>query len=480
MASTRRDFLTRTGCALIGGAAFMSGIEDFGLVHAFAQGGSAATDYKALVCIFLSGGNDGNNTIVPVDATRFGEYSSARSTAGLALPAPGDAGGLLPVNPTSGGAYGLHPAMPDLKTLFDNRQLAVVANVGPLVEPLTRATYRSGSGKRPSQLFSHSDQVAQWQTSVSNDTSATGWGGRTADRAASLNGGATFPQVVSIAGTSLFTTGASTRALGISDARTSLTAVLPLNNPPGANGYTTAQTNARRAAFDSLRGMDLGATLVRASRDVTEQAIQTGLALSTNPTINTKFPPSINNTSNLTTLGAQLLQVAKIIALRNTLGIKRQIFFCQLGGFDTHSGQGTSTGAHANLLTQVSQAMKAFYDATVELGVQNSVTAFTLSDFGRTLQPAGAGGAVGSDHGWGNHQFIMGGAVRGGDLYGRFPTLALGGPDDTDTRGRWIPSTSVEQYAATLASWYGLSAGDIPLVFPFIGRFPTANLGFMS
>ncbi|HEX8130785.1 MAG TPA: DUF1501 domain-containing protein [Pyrinomonadaceae bacterium] len=483
MASTRRDFLRQTGCALVGGAALMSGIEDFGLIHAFAQGASPATDYKALVCIFLSGGNDGNNTIVPVDATRFGEYASVRASAGLALPAPGQPGGLLPINPTSGGEYGFHPAMPELKTLFDNRQLAVVSNVGPLVEPLTRDTYRNGSGKRPSQLFSHSDQIAQWQTSVSNDTSATGWGGRTADRAAPLNGGATFPQVVSIAGTSLFATGAQTRPLGIPDARTSpsLAAVLPLNNAPSASGYTTAQTNARRAAFDALRGVDLGATLVKASRDVTEQAIQTSLALSTNPTINTIFPASTNNTTGLTTIGAQLLQVAKIIALRNTLGIKRQIFFCQVGGsFDTHSGQGTSTGVHANLLTQVSQAMKAFYDATVELGVQNSVTSFTLSDFGRTLQPAGAGAAVGSDHGWGNHHFILGGAVRGGDFYGRFPTLALGGPDDADTRGRWIPTTSVEQYAATLASWYGLSASDIPLVFPLIGRFPSANLGFMS
>lgn len=473
MASTRRDFLRQTGCALLGGAALMSGIEDFGLVHAFAQGGSTATDYKALVCIFLNGGNDGNNTIVPVDATRFGEYNSARSSAGLALPAPGQPGGLLPINPTGGGEYGLHPSLPELKALFDNRQLAVVTNVGPLVEPLTRATYRSGSGRRPSQLFSHSDQIAQWQTSVSNDTSATGWGGRTADRTAPLNGNASFPQVVSIAGTAIFATGASARPLGISDARTSLASVLPLNNPPSASGYTTAQANARRAALDGLRSADLGATLVKASRDVTEQAIQTSIALaSTNSTLATDFPNA--------TLGYQLEQVARLIKLRDTLGIKRQIFFCQLGAFDTHSGQGTSTGAHANLLTQVSAAMKAFYDATVELGVQNSVTTFTLSDFGRTLQPAGSGGAVGSDHGWGNHHFIMGGAVRGGDFYGRFPTLALGGPDDTDTRGRWIPTTSVEQYAATLASWYGLSASDIPLVFPLIGRFPSANLGFMS
>jgi uncharacterized protein (DUF1501 family) len=255
--------------------------------------------------------------------------------------------------------------------------------------------------------------------------------------------------------------------------------VLSLNNPPGASGYTAAQTTARRAAFDELRNLDFSTMLVKASRDTTEQAIQTSLSLNTNPTINTLFPPSTNNLTNLTTLGAQLLQVAKIIALRDTLGIKRQIFFCSLGGFDTHSGQTGANGQSA-LLAQVSQAMKAFYDATVELRIQDQVTTFTLSDFGRTLQPAGSGGAVGSDHGWGNHHFIMGGAVRGGDFYGRFPTLALGGPDDADSRGRWIPSTSVEQYAATLASWYGLPASDIPLVFPFIGRFPTPNLGFMS
>ncbi|HEY0100992.1 MAG TPA: DUF1501 domain-containing protein [Pyrinomonadaceae bacterium] len=473
MASTRRDFLRQTGCALVGGAAFASGIEQLGLINALAQGSSTATDYKALVCIFLSGGNDGNNTVVPVDAARYAEYANVRSAAGLAIPAPGQTGGLLPINPLSGGAYGLHPSMPELKTLFDNRQLAVVSNVGPLVEPLTRDTYRSGSGKRPLQLFSHSDQVAQWQTSVSHDASQTGWGGRTADRTATLNGAATFPQVVSIAGTTIFATGANTRPLGISDSRTALTSVLPLNNPPGAAGYTAAQRDARRAAFDQMRNLDLGATLVKASRDTTEQAIQTSIALATaNATLATVFPD--------TTLGYQLEQVARLVKLRDTLSIKRQIFFCALGGFDTHSGQTAANGQGA-LLTQVSQAMKAFYDATVELGIQNNVTAFTLSDFGRTLQPAGTGaGAVGSDHGWGNHHFIMGGAVRGGDFYGRFPTLALGGPDDTDTRGRWIPSISVEQYAATLASWYGLAASDLPLVFPLIGRFSTANLGFMS
>ncbi|HKP73412.1 MAG TPA: DUF1501 domain-containing protein [Pyrinomonadaceae bacterium] len=463
MASTRRDFLRQAGCALVGGAAIASGVEQFGLINAIAQGSSAATDYKALVCIFLSGGNDGNNTVVPVDA-EYASYNSVRGASGLAIAQAS----LLPVNPTSGRQFGFHPSMPELKTLFDNHQLAVVANVGPLVEPLTRATYQNGSGKRPYQLFSHSDQVAQWQTSVSSTATQTGWGGRTADRAATLNGAATFPQVISVAGTSIFATGANTRPLGLPDSRTALSSALPLTM-----SGTSAEVAARRSAYDQLRTLDLGATLVKASRDVTEQAIQTSIALaSANTTLTTAFPD--------TTLGFQLEQVARLVKLRDTLSVKRQIFFCTLGGFDTHSGQTAANGQGA-LLAQVSQAMKAFYDATVELGVQNSVTSFTLSDFGRTLQPAGTGaGVVGSDHGWGNHQFILGGAVRGGDFYGRFPTLALGGPDDTDTRGRWIPTTSVEQYAATLASWYGLTASDIPLVFPLIGRFASANLGFMS
>jgi uncharacterized protein (DUF1501 family) len=214
--------------------------------------------------------------------------------------------------------------------------------------------------------------------------------------------------------------------------------------------------------------------LPKAAADVTTSALQTSAALaSANPTIATTFP----NTS----LGRQLLQIARLIALRDTLSMKRQIFFAQVGSFDTHSNQ---TGTQSTLLQQVSQAINAFYNATVELGVQSNVTTFTLADFGRTFQPAGSGvNTVGSDHAWGNHHFIVGGAVKGGDFYGAYPTLAMGGPDDTDSgsnpRGRWIPTTSVEQYAATLGLWYGLSASDLPLVFPSIGRFASSNLGFM-
>ena len=467
MSSTRRDFLRQTGCAILGGTALAAGIESFSMVGALAQE-AAATDYKALVCIFLGGGNDGNNLIVPLDA-EYGQYNSVRGAAGLAL----TQSSLLPITPLSGRPFGMHPSLPEMQSLFNQQKLSVVCNVGPLVEPLTRTTYRNGTGRRPYQLFSHSDQVNQWQTTSSEFVSQTGWGGRVADRAAMLNGTASFPQLISIAGISTFVVGGASRPLAISDSRTSLSQVLPLNNPPGASGFSTGQNTARRTAFDALRRLDQGATLVKASNDTTESALAASEALaSANATLVTAFPD--------TTLGYQLEQVARLIKSRDLLNVKRQIFFVSLGGFDTHSNQrGAAGNTQDALLVQVSQAMRAFYDATVELGVQNNVTTFTLSDFGRTLQPAGSGAGVGSDHAWGNHHLVMGGAVRGGDFYGTFPTLALNGPDDAESRGRWIPTLSIEQYAATLAAWYGLSTADIPLVFPLIGRFNNPNLGFL-
>jgi uncharacterized protein (DUF1501 family) len=462
MANSRRDFLRNTACAL-GGVALASSLESFGLVGALAQSGGDASDYRALVCVFLNGGNDCNNTLVSLD--QYTGYNNVRNAAGLAI----TQASLLPISPAGGGSYGLHPSMPELQTLFGQGRVAVVCNTGPLVEPLTRATYQNGTGKKPLQLFSHSDQVGQWQSAVANNASQTGWGGRLADKAAGLNGAASFPQVVSIAGISLFVTGVVARPLAINDSSTSLANVLPLQMT-GAD----ANNSARRTAFDQIRALDSRFALVKAAADTRSGALTARTALqSVSPVISTAFPN--------TTLGRQLLQVARVIkASTDTaagINMKRQIFFCNLGGFDTHSAQLTG---QAGLLQQLSQAMGAFYGATVELGLQDKVTAFTLSDFGRTFSPSGSGAtAVGSDHGWGNHHFVVGGAVQGGRLYGAYPTLALGGPDDADTRGRWIPTTSVEQYAATLASWYGLSAADSPAVFPLLDRFPTPNLGFM-
>jgi uncharacterized protein (DUF1501 family) len=314
--------------------------------------------------------------------------------------------------------------------------------------------------------------VAQWQTAISDRVGPSGWGGRLAERFDVHASG--VPAITALSG-GIFTRGQATTPLSIAAAPTALNRVLVLN------GFGTAADEvARRAAMDHLRTLDDGHRLVASANRTTQQALDIGDIFQSDVEVATTFPN--------TTLGNQLLQVARMIKFNTTspaLGLNRQIFFCQLGGFDTHQNQVTT---QANLLTQLGQAVKAFHDATVELGVNGQVTTFTLSDFGRTLQPAGSGaGVVGSDHAWGNHHLVVGGAVRGGDFYGVagpngtvFPELRLGGPSDTDSRGRWIPTASVEQYAATLASWYGVSAADMALVFPNIGRFATRDLGFMG
>ena len=473
MAITRRDFLRNSACAL-GSMALASSIDTFGVVHALTP--QAATDYKALVCVFLNGGNDGNNMLVSLDqyngpaGSLVEGYANVRNPAGLAIAQAN----LLPVSPVSGGSYGFHPNMPEMQNLFNQGKLAVLCNNGPLVEPLTRTTYQNGAGKKPLQLFSHSDQVGLFQTAIANTVSQTGWAGRVADKTLGLNGAATFPNNISIAGVNLLLSGVDTRQLAVADSNTSLANVLQLNM-----SGTASEQASRLVSFNELRTLDNNFKLVKAASDTRSSSIQTDNALSSvNPTLATVFP----NTS----LGRQLKQVALLIKACTDpvagINMKRQIFFTQLGGFDTHSAE---IGGQGSLLTQVSQAINAFFAATVELGVQDKVTAFTMSDFGRTLQPAGTGvNVVGTDHAWGNHQLIVGGSVLGHTLYGTYPTLRLGGPDDTDSgsspRGRWIPTTSVEQYAATLATWYGLSTADLTAVFPLIGRFATSNLGFMA
>lgn len=467
MAHSRRDFLRTSACAL-GSMALASSLDTFGVVHALTP--QAATDYRALVCVFLNGGNDGNNMFLSLD--QYTQYSNARLAAQLAIPQAS----FLPVAPVSGGSFGFHPNMPEMQNLFNQGRLAVLCNNGPLVEPLTRTTYQNGSGKKPLQLFSHSDQVGQYQTSIANSVSQTGWGGRLADKTLGLNGAATFPNNISIAGVNLYLTGVDTRQLAVADSGTSLANVLILNNAPGASG---AEVTSRLTSFNELRTFDNNFKLIKAASDTRSSSIQTDAALSTvNPVLVTPFP----NTS----ISRQLLQVARLIKASTdpTAGInmKRQIFFVQIGGFDTHSAQLNGQGT---LLQQVSQAINAFFLATGELGLQDKVTLFTMSDFSRTLQPSGTGAAqVGSDHAWGNNQLIVGGAVQGHTLYGTYPNITPGGPDDTDggssPRGRWIPTTSIEQYAATLATWYGLSSADLSAVFPLISHFSTSNLGFLA
>jgi uncharacterized protein (DUF1501 family) len=463
---SRRHFLRMAGYGL-GATALSSMMERLCLSTALAQG----PDYKALVCVFLQGGNDGNNTVIPYDTGGptggYNAYSSARQSSGLAIAR----NNLLQIA-SSYGTFGLHPNLPDLQGLYNQRKMAIVCNVGPLVQPLDRNGYMHGSPK-PFNLFSHSDQVNEWETSRADIRSPTGWGGRIADLYSPTATG--FPILTFLVSSApLFATGLTSQPLGFSPAPTALNRVLVLNGFGTSSGEV-----ARRNSFDYLRTIDLQNMLVNATSTTTQQGVNIGNALSIDPTLQTQFPN--------TTLGNQLKQVAKLISANQTqsgIGLTRQIFFAQTGSFDTHSNELTT---QASLLTQVSQAVNAFYNATVELGVSSQVTTFTISDFSRTLQPSGSGSSVGSDHAWGNHQLVIGDSVRGGDFYGipttngtPYQTLQYGGPDDTDTRGRWIPSTAVEQYGATLASWYGVGAADLNTVFPLLGNFPTgSNLGFM-
>jgi uncharacterized protein (DUF1501 family) len=446
---SRRDFM-RLSCCSAAGAALVGGLSKFGLVSAMAQGG---TDYKALVCIFLFGGNDANNLIVPIDS-RYTAYQQAR--ANIALPQSQ----LLPLQSGGQAIYGLHPNMPELQGFFNNQKnLAVLTNVGTLVQPTTQAQYKQYTNL-PSNLYSHSDQQDQWQSAQLSGAQTAGWAGKVADKVQTpFNSAALFPPVLSISGNAIFCTGNTTRPFTMSPGST-----------PGLQGFdSSSASQARFQATQQLLTFDSGLSLVQSANSVTGQAVKYGLTLA----------DALKNISPLSTqfsssyLSQQLKQVAEVIAARSALGMGRQIFFCSTGGFDTHSDQ---LPQQVKLLSDISQSMSSFYQATQELGVSNNVTTFTLSEFSRTLQP---GTNAGTDHAWGSHQLILGGAVIGNSVYGTFPTLALAGPDDAGNNGRWIPTTALDQYAATLAAWFGVSNTDLPTVFPNLVNFPTSNLGFI-
>lgn len=443
---SRRKFLRQASCAALGTAGALSTIWDLRKMNAAVP---AVNDYKALVCLFLHGGNDSSNTLVPRSGSDYTAYQALRSD--LALPQTS----LLPLYPTlsDGRDYGLHPACSGLQNLFNTNKLAVLCNVGTLVAPITRAQYLGGSVAVPPQLFSHNDQAIQWQTSIPDQPARTGWGGRCADLLSSVNAGSRISMSISLAGTSLWEAGNTIHQYQVT--------------PSGSVGLTNL-TAAQKQAMQDLLVMEHGNLFENAFADITSTAIDNdallNTALNAAQPINTAFPGSA--------FGNQLRMVARLIAARQGLNMKRQIFFCAVGGYDTHAYQ---YDAHAGLLSELSQAMTAFYNATVELGVSSSVTTFTASDFGRTLPSNGNG----SDHGWGSHQFVLGGAVQGKRLYGTHQVMQLGGPDDTEL-GRWIPSTAVDQYAATLARWFGVPPSDLPTIFPNIGRFASSNLGFMG
>jgi uncharacterized protein (DUF1501 family) len=439
--------LTAMAPAMLGGG-LMGGLTR----AAFAQNVSAsATDYRALVAIFMYGGNDGNNLLIPLDASGFADYQKGRGR--LALPREQ----LQAINPsnTQGRPFALHPSMSAMASLFETGQCAAVANVGPLAQPLTRAQWQAGNAQTPPNLFSHSDQQSQWQAGTSDSSNRLGWGGRVADVVASLNGVQNVATAVAVNGRSGFQQGATVSPFLVSS-----------NGNFGFDSFDSASNDPLSVGFSEMINAPRNHLFEAAWNDTIKRGLTTQAvfqqALNRSTPLATVFPDS--------NLGNQLRTVARLIAARAAFGVKRQVFFCSIGGFDTHGEDQLQD--QAGLLGTVSEAMAAFYRGTVELGVASQVSAFTMSDFGRDFPANGSGG---SDHGWGSHHLVLGGAVRGKQLYGSFPTLKVNGPDDA-SGGRWIPTTATEQYAASLGGWFGLNTAELALAFPTLSRFPSGSL----
>lgn len=450
----RRAFLRRGAILGATGAAAPLALNLSLLADAAAATGPS--DYRALVCVFLYGGNDYANTLPPVDNAHHAMYAAIRGSLATAQSALG-ATALTPAHALPDGLqYALAPQLSPIKPLWDAGKLAVQLNVGPLLVPTTVAQYKAKSVPLPDKLLSHNDQQSTWQSNLT-EGARSGWGGRMGDLMLSGNGGSVFT-CTSVTGNAVFLSGDSAVQYQLSSS--GAVAIKALQKPP----FNAAAAQAALRTMITSPGTHLFADeYTRITRRSIDAEAQVTAALAGVPELSTPFPGS--------GLGSQLKMVARMIAARAAFGLNRQVFFVSLGGFDTHD---QLIEEHPGLLTQVADALKAFYDATAELGVANQVTAFTASDFGRTLSINGDG----SDHGWGSHHFVLGGAVKGRDFYGTAPAIAVDGPDDIG-QGRLLPTTSVDQFGATLASWFGVSDTDLAHVMPGLGNFAMKKLGFL-
>ena len=455
--ASRRAFLQRSSMLAMAGAAAPWALNLAAMSEAAA---ATATDYKALVCVFLYGGNDYGNTLVPYDTTRYTAYQGMRPT--LAYTQAQLAGTLLSPGVALGGGmqYALAPELLPLKAIFDSGRLGVMLNVGTLVQPTTKAQYTAGNVPLPPRLFSHNDQQSVWQAS-SPEGATSGWGGRMGDLFEAGNGNAVFT-CVNVSGNAVYLSGKTATQYQVST-----TGPVALNGVArplfGSTACSAALQNLVTASSANLfeneysrisaRSLSAGSTL--------------SAALAAGPAITTPFPAAGTNP-----LADQLKLVARMISTADAVGAKRQVFFVSMGGFDNHDGLAT---IHPGLLTSVAQALSAFYAATQELKVDSQVTTFTASDFGRTLTAND-----GSDHGWGSMHFMLGGAVNGGRYYGTPPVVANDGPDDVG-QGRLLPTTSVDQYAATMGKWLGISDSDLLTVLPNLANWDASqrNLGFV-
>lgn len=488
--ASRRAFLWRA-CALAGTTA--PGALPLALnLAAVGSAAAQARDYRAIVCLFLYGGNDAANMVLATDEASWARYTAARRQApdpialaapgtppqpGAAAASPAALGGVLPIEPArqvqaaenAARRFALHPAMPHAQGLFEQGRLAVLANVGPLIEPVIgRAAYQARGVRKPAKLFSHNDQQSTWQSGLP-EGARVGWGGRLGDLMAAGNARAAFTSI-SASGNAVFLSGEQVFQYQVgSEGATAI---------GGIDGSLFGSAVAAQALREIVSGTDQVHPIAREYAAVTRRSIQaqtqfqaafdaTDLMVAAPDTH--ELPGTRAQAGN--PLAAQLRTVARVIAARDGLGANRQVFFVSIGGFDTHGGQNV---AHANLMARLSHAL-GYFDAQLgALGVRDQVTLFTASDFGRTFVSNGDG----TDHGWGAHHFVMGAAVRGREIYGRFPEL--GDSDDAVGRsGSWIPVQAVDQVGATLGRWFGAGAGELDLVFPNLRHFGQRDLGFV-
>jgi uncharacterized protein (DUF1501 family) len=475
--ASRREFLRMSSVlSAIGVAGAPFALNLATVASAAAQ--NAPSSYKALVCLFMFGANDHANTVLATDSSSWTQYLNVRTTSdagSIALPAVGANGGVLPIVPSTiqaGRTFALHPNLVELKGLFDSGRAAIISNVGPLVMPTTLAQYKAASVPLPPKLFSHNDQQSLWQA-YAPEGAAYGWGGRMGDLMAANNANPIFTSI-SASGNAVFLAGKTVNQYQVSSS-----GAVPIGGLTGSLFGSSAATNPLK----NIVGADSTNLLQKEHAVVTNRSINAQSLLS--PAMAVAGPTGVPNPSQYTnpntgalatnSLAVQLQTVARIIAGRSALGAQRQVFFVSMGGFDTHDFQRAN---QADLLAKLSHAI-AYFNTTMSnlqgTDLSNQVTLFTASDFGRTFKSNGDG----TDHGWGSHHFIVGGAVKGKNIYGDFPVTGLAHSQDVGS-GSLLPQFSVDQYGATLASWFGLSATQITDVFPNITNFTNRNLGFMS
>lgn len=445
----RRHFLTSTPCAALGSLGIMNTLLSLRMVSNAVAAPNGPDDYKALVCVFLYGGNDSFNMLVPTTGTEYANYADVRSN--LAIPAPGQPDGLLPINVanTPGRTFGLNPALPNLRDRFNDGDLAFLANVGTLVEPSTAQQVRDGMVDLPLGLFGHNTQQRTWQTSAADNlTAKTGWGGRLGDRVRGFNPSNAISMNISLAGTQIWQVGDETFSFAIGQGGADVLTGLGASNPLDASRVGAARSMVVQEQRNLL--LDAFAREKRTAYDASEF-----------------FSDAFGNATVDTGIAGPLGAVARTIDARSMLGHQRQLFFVGLGGWDSHADL---LGDHPALLGGLDAGLQSFWDEIVAKGIEDKVTVFTASDFGRTIRSNGQG----TDHAWGGHSIVMGGAVDGGKIFGSYPDeleLAIGSGLDVGTNGRYVPTTSVEEYFAELALWFGLPDAEVGEVFPNLSRF---------